>query len=155
MKKEKSRVKKPLAIILLLFGALLVFFIAAFAYVLIFLNVGGFGLLINIAATLAAGIGVDRLRRLFRKKYGLKAPLFFVCAYLLSIIGSVVYLAVFAYLDSIGYFVGFLAGLGELILGIAWLVTAAAFTAVGGLYLLFSFIIQKSEGAVKSTPKSK
>ncbi len=47
--------KKPLAIILLLFGALLVFFIAAFAYVLIFLNVGGFGLLINIAATLAAG----------------------------------------------------------------------------------------------------
>ena len=81
----------------------------------------------------------------------INAPVFFLAAYLPSIIGSAVYLAGVIYLNNMGYLEGFLGGLGELLLGYTWIVAAAAFAAVGGLYLLISFIIEKC-GAEESTP---
>lgn len=145
--------KKTLAIIILLIAASAVIYGLSFVYLLIALALfDSGGVLIDIAVTLAAGIGVDRLRRLYRRKYGLKAPLFFVCAYLPSIVGSAVYFAVYNYLDGIGYFEGFFAGLGEFVLGLSWIATAAAFTAAGGLYLLISFIIEKKRRGTGNTP---
>lgn len=142
--------KKPLAIIILLIAASAVIYGLSIVYLLLALALFDCGgVLIDIAATLAAGIGIDRLRRLYHRKYGLKAPLFFVCAYLPSIVGSAVYFAVYNYLDGIGYFEGFFAGLGEFILGLSWIATAAAFTAAGGLYLFISLItdiIKKRRG---------
>lgn len=138
--------KKPLAIILLLIGALAALFALAFMYIVLLLYAGYIGILIDIAVTLASGMGVDRLRGLFRNKYGMKAPIFFLITYLPSIIGSAAYLAVVIHLNNMGYFEGFLGGLGELLLGYTWIITAAAFVAVGGLYLLISFIIEKSAG---------
>ncbi|MDE6030562.1 MAG: hypothetical protein K2G32_02965 [Oscillospiraceae bacterium] len=133
--------KKPLAVLLLIVGALAVIFGLAFLYFVLFLYAGYIGILIDIAVTLAAGMGIDRLRGLFRNKYGLKAPLFLVCAYLSSIIGSIVDVAVVMHLN----FEGFMGGLGELLLGDTWVITAVAFAAAGGLYLLISFIIEKSK----------
>lgn len=138
--------KKPLAVFLLIVGDLAVIFGLAFLYLVLIILIEYAGLLADIAITLAAGIGIDRLRRLFRKKYEMKAPLFFVCAYLPSIIGSVIYFVVYNYLDGIGYFEGFLAGLGEMLMGLSWISTAAAFAAAGGLCLLISFIIEKKRG---------
>ncbi|MDE7193322.1 MAG: hypothetical protein K2O14_05060 [Oscillospiraceae bacterium] len=142
--------KKPLAIILLLIGASAALFALAFMYIVLMLCAGYIGVLIDIAVTLAAGMGIDRLRRLFRNKYGIKAPVFFLAAYLPSIIGSAVYLAVVIHLNNMGYFEGFLGGLVELLLGYTWIIAAAAFAAVGGLYLLISFIIEKKYFPKKS-----
>ncbi len=126
-------------------------FALAFMYIVLMLCAGYIDVLIDIAVTLAAGMGIDRLRRLFRNKCGIKAPVFFLAAYPPSIIGSAVYLAGVIYLNNMGYFEGFLGGLGELLLGYTRIIAAAAFAAVGGLYLLISFIIEKC-GAEESTP---
>lgn len=148
--------KKTLAIIILLIVASAVIYGLSFVYLLIALALFDCGgVLIDIAVTFAAGIGIDRLRGLFRKKYAIKAPLFFLLAYLPSIIGSAVYLAAVIHLDNIGYYKGFFAGLGELLAGYAWILTAAAFTAAGGLYLLISFIIEKSAAERKILPPNK
>lgn len=147
--------KKPLAIILLLIGASAALCALAFMYFVLMLYAGYIGVLIDIAVTFAAGIGIDRLRGLFRNKYRMKAPIFFLIVYLPSIIGSAAYLAVVMYLNDIGYFEGFFAGLGELLLGFSWTITAAAFVAVGGLYLLISFIIEKARGRRKALPETK
>lgn len=76
----------------------------------------------------------------------MKTPIFFLITYLPSIIGSA------AYLTAVGYFAGFFGGLGELILGFSWIITAAAFVAVGSMYLLISFIIEKVRGRRKVLP---
>lgn len=41
----------------------------------------GVGLAVRIVIALAGTFGIDQLRILYREKYGIKAPLFFLCAY--------------------------------------------------------------------------
>lgn len=146
--------KKLPAVILLEVGALAMIAGLAFLYLMIILWFGAAGILISIAVTIAAEIGIDRLRRLFRKKYELKAPLFFVLVHIPSMILSVVYFAVIDYLDNMGYFKGLFAGLGEFLFGISWLITSAVFIAVGGhLLLIFLIIGKKRDSAEKLPPK--
>lgn len=100
-KKESSNLKKIFAIILLIIigvVALLVMVIAGMllGHVADYKN-SGLGLVIRIAVALAGTFGVDRLRILYKKKYGLKAPLFCLCAYAPIAIWAVCSIATFIF----------------------------------------------------------
>lgn len=126
--------KKPLAIVLLILGGFAGIFGLSLVNLILFGNLLSLGNLVGLILTASAAFGIDGLRVLFARKYGLSAPKFFLCAYVPSVTATLVYFTVVLYLDSVGYFTGFFAGLGEFIMGLAWLATSA-------VAIIFGFII--------------
>mgnify|MGYP001030285559 FL=1 len=103
------------------------------------------GLLIGIAAVMGIAFGADRLRIRFRRKYGVNAAWFFLCAYAPSIVGSGVLFAAVIYPDSIG--------LGELIIALSCIIASGAFAAAGGIWLGISTIIERKRAGLSSFAK--
>lgn len=135
--------KKPVAITLLILGGLAaVFGMAVLGLILIFEFMWG-GLLIGIAAVIGMAFGADRLRMLFKRKYGMNAAKFFLCAYVPPIVGSVILYVVVELLDEAGYFSGFFAGLGEFLMALSCVIASGAFAAAGGIWLAVSTIIER------------
>ena len=86
--------KKPLAIILLVIGGAATGFVLIVGCVLLGLvTYDNYWLTCPAAVTLAATFGIDRLRILYRNKYGFKAPLFYLCVYPLEAVWAVCSLA--------------------------------------------------------------
>ncbi len=84
-KKESLNLKKVIAVILLIvIGTAALLFMVIGGTLIGYAadrEVGGVGLIVQIVIALAGTFGIDRLRILYRKKYGIKAPLFYLCAY--------------------------------------------------------------------------
>lgn len=102
-KKESLGIKKAIAIILLVIvgAAALLFMVIGgmlIGYVAGREVGGGLGLTVQIVIALAGTFGIDRLRVLYREKYGLKAPLFCLCVYAPTAVW-----AVYSVITSIGY----------------------------------------------------
>lgn len=67
---------------MLIIGGIAAWFVLIFGGMLLGLVIyDNYGLICPVIITLAATFGIDRLRVLYRKKYSLKAPLFYLCAY--------------------------------------------------------------------------
>lgn len=135
--------KKSLAVVLLVIGSALAVFGAAVGFLCLVFVLYEWGVLIAIVLTLAAAFGIDCLRRLFRRKYGLNAGLFFLCAYMPSAVISMTSMIVFTLLDDAGYFSGMFAALGEFLMAFAYIVMAFSFAAAGGIWLVIMTIVER------------
>lgn len=135
--------KKSLAIVLLIIGGLAANFVMSSLNLVLFFTLMGGGILIGIALAMAAAFGLDCLRKLFRRKYGLNAAKFFLCAYAPPIVGAGILLGVVLLLDAAGYFSGLFAGLGEFIAALSCVITSGALAAAGGLWLAVSAVIER------------
>lgn len=96
------------------------------------------GILIGIALVLGAAFGFDGLRKLFRRKYGLNAAKFFLCAYVPSIVS--------AGIQIVAVFVFLLGGLGNLFIAVFYIFTSAALAAEGGIWLAVSAAVDRRKG---------
>lgn len=84
--------KKVLALIPLVIGGLaLNYLLVMGAFWQLYYEIHGASYPAAVLIALAAALGVDCLRRLFRKKLDIKAPAFLLCAYSPSIIAAIVY----------------------------------------------------------------
>ncbi len=84
--------KKVLAIIPLIIGGLaLNYLLVMGAFWQLYYEIHGASYPAAVLIALAAALGIDCLRRLFRKKLDIKAPTFLLCAYAPSIIAAIVY----------------------------------------------------------------
>lgn len=94
-----------------------------------------FGEFFGIAVIVGAAFGAYCLSKLFRRKYGLSAPKFFLYAYVPPIVVSGIYLAVVIGITALGldYFI-FWGGFGILI-AVCSAITSVVFAAVGGIWL--------------------
>lgn len=135
--------KKTLAIIILIIGSALAVFGVSIGFLTVLLILVGPGVLVAIALALAAAFGIDCLRRLFHRKYGLNAGLFFLCAYAPSAATSVILYIVVALLDEAGYFSGMFPGLGEFLLAISYMLSAFALAAAGGIWLVIMTAVER------------
>ncbi|MDE6726969.1 MAG: hypothetical protein K2J80_03395 [Oscillospiraceae bacterium] len=138
--------RKEFAVTLLILGGAAAIFGLSFANLLLVLVLLHAGILIAIVVTGGAVFGIDRLRVLFRNKYGFSAPKFFLCAYAPSVAVSAVYYAVICTLDNAGYFKGFMAGLGEYLMGLVWLITSAAAIVLAAIMLVISAVAVRKKG---------
>lgn len=138
--------RKEFAVTLLILGGAAAIFGLSFANLLLTLILMHCGVLIAIVVTGGAVYGIDRLRVLFADKYGFSAPKFFLCAYALSVAASAVYYAVVCALDKAGYYKGFFAGLGEYLMGLAWLITSAAAIVLAAIMLVISAVVARKKG---------
>lgn len=138
--------KKRPAVALLVLGGAAAIFGLSFADLLLTLILMHGGVLIAIVVTGGAVFGIDRLRVLFADKYGFSAPKFFLCAYAPSVAASAVYYAVVCALDKAGYYKGFMAGLGEYLMGLAWLITSAAAVVMAAICFAVSTAIARKRG---------
>lgn len=84
--------KKVLALIPLVIGGLaLNYLLVMGAFWQLYYEIHGASYPAAVLIALAAALGIDCLRRLFRKKLDIKAPAFLLCAYAPSIIAAIVY----------------------------------------------------------------
>lgn len=139
---------KPVAITLLILGGIAAVFGMALLDVVLFFTLMWSGLLIGIAAVMGMAFGADRLRILFKRKYGMNAAKFCLCVYVPSIAASGVCFITVILLDKAGYFTGFFAGLGEFIFSLSYILTASAFAAAGAIWLAVSACVRRKLGGL-------
>ena len=127
--------KKSLAIVLLVFGGVAAVFGLAFLCMILFAELMWVGLSIDIALICGMAFGGYCLSELFRRKYEIGAPMFFLCAYVPPMVGSGIYFIIILILDSVGYFKGFMAGLREAITALAFVIASIVLAVIGGIWL--------------------
>lgn len=129
--------KKPAAITLLFICNLAAVFAMTIINLFIFFLTFSLAaaILIGLAALTALGFASSRIFRLFKRKYEVGKLWFILVSYVPSVIGAAVYGMVFAALDEVGYFTGFLAGLGELILLLSLAPTAIVYLISGTIWV--------------------
>ena len=132
--------KKSVAIILLILGGIVAVFGVSvicmlLASELVWVDLMWVGWIIDITLILGMAFGGYRLSELFRRKYEMGAPRFFLCAYVPPMVGSGIYFVIILILDSAGYFSGFLGGLGESLTALAFVIASIVLAVVGGIWL--------------------
>lgn len=130
--------KKGVAVGLLVVGSVAVIGGISLANLCLFFGLYGGGLVLAILVTSGAVFGITRLRGAFERRYGISAPKFALLAFVPSVAVSGIFYIVILILDKAGYFRGFLAGLGEFIYGLVWLITSAAAVVLGAAMLAIS-----------------
>lgn len=138
--------KKGLAVMLVVFGSILIFFGISFANLMLYLLLLEFGVVLGIILTAGAAFGIGRLRGVFERRYGFSSPKFFLCAYAPSVAAAGIYYLIFTILDSAKIFRGMMAGLLELLIGLSWLITAGVAAASGAVILIISANIRAKKG---------
>ena len=101
-------------------------------------------ILVGLAAVVGLGFVQTALQGVLERKTGLSWKRFILLAYVPSAAGSIVYFIVVRILDMAGYFKGFLAGLGELLIGISWTITSVA-ALIAGLIVYVSRVYAREE----------
>lgn len=137
--------KRPAVVLLVLGGAAAIFGLSVVDLMLTLILMHG-GVALAIIVTGGAVFGIDRLRVLFAGKYGFSAPKFFLCAYAPSVAASAVYYAVVCALDEAGYYKGFMAGLGEYLMALAWIITSAAAVVLAAICFAVTTAIARKRG---------
>lgn len=130
--------KKILAPVALFIGSAAVIFGLSLLNLVLFVNILDLVILVGIAEVVGLGLVQAALQRVFERKTGLSWKRFMLWAYVPSSAGSVVYFIVVRILDKAGYFKGFLAGLGELLVGMSWAITSVAALIAG----LIVYVVQ-------------
>lgn len=128
--------KKLLAISILSVGSTLLTLALGMAALFICMQVWGFGIALDVVLLALHIVGAMLLQRLYQKRGWLAPVKFWLCAAVPAAGISVLSFLLVLYLDSIGYFSGFFAGLGEFLLTFSGLVYSGAFLLVLGAALL-------------------
>lgn len=102
---------------------------------LLFAELMNVGLFIDFALVLGMAFGGYCINKLYRRKYGISAPMFFLCAYVPPLVSSIIYFVIILILDATGYFKGFMAGLGEALTALAFVAVSVVLVIVGGIWL--------------------
>lgn len=127
--------KKPLAVALLILGMLAAVFGLSVVSILLFFELMNIGLLIAFVLIIGAAFGIYCIAKLYHRVYEMRVSLFFLCAYIPPMIGSGIFFIVVLILDKIGYFDGFLGGLGEALAALASVAVSVVLAIVGGIWL--------------------
>lgn len=125
--------KKGIAIILLVICNMAAVFAISIISLLVFLFTFILPLAILVGLTLAAatGFAASRIFRVLKRKKNFKLWQFIVSSFVSPVAGAAIYWIVFLILDAVGYFKGFLPGLGEAFVGISLSAAAAVYFIVG------------------------
>ena len=145
--------KKPLATFLLILGGLAVGVGLGVLNMILFLALYPAGAVLAILAILAASFGIDCLRRLYKKKFNIKTQRYLVCAYVPSVLFSAMFFLIVLRLDAGGYFEGFMAGLGELVFGLSWMISSGAAWVTSFIWLMLSDVIHRKKPEEKPAEK--
>ena len=129
--------KKPAALVLLFICNLAAVFGMTIVNLLVFFLTFSLAaaIIIGLAALVALGFASECIYRVFKRKYGLRKIWFILISYVPSVIGALIYGIVFAALNEVGYFTGFLAGLGELIFLLSLAPTAVVYLISGTIWV--------------------
>lgn len=126
-----GQMKKILAPVALFIGSAAVIFGLSLLNLVLFVNILDFVILVEIAEVVGLGFAQAALQRVFERKTGLSWVRFMLWAYLPSAAVSAVYFIVVLILGEVGYFKGFLGGIVETLMGLAWLITSIAALIAG------------------------
>lgn len=127
--------KKSLAVVLLVICGIAAVFGLSVLCMLLFVELMNIGLFIDFALVLGTAFGGYCISKLYRRKYGMGASMFFLCAYVPPMIGSGIFFTVVLILDGVGYFDGFFAGLGETLTALASVIVSDVLAIAGGIWL--------------------
>lgn len=132
-----NKTKSIVAAVILTVASAAVTFALSYVVLGLFFAVLSLGWLFGILIAIAEVTGLYFIGKLFLKKGFIKnrALLWFLSTGISLIISGIGFIAVLV-LDSNGYFTGFLAGLGEFILTLCWLVYSAVIAAGNGIVCL-------------------
>ena len=140
--------KKSLAITLLVVGNILLTLGLGFAVLLIAMLILGFGIALDVILLAGHIVGVMLLQRLYERR-GWFAPVkFWLCAAVPAAVISAAGFGLVAFLDSMDYFRGFFAGLGEFLSAFSAVIYSGAFLLVLGAALLIKYRRSKALAAV-------
>lgn len=140
--------KKPLAIALIIAVNLLLTIALGFAALWIAMIAVGFGIAIDLLLLAVHVSGATLMQGLFQKRGWLSPVKFWLCGSVPAAAVSAVSFGTVMYLDSINYFSGFFAGLGEFLMTISGLIYSVAFTVIFGTVLLIKYRQSKVLAAV-------
>lgn len=145
--------KKPLTVILLILGGLAAGAGLGVLNMILFLVLYPVGAALAILLILAASFGIDCLRYLYKKKFGMKTQRYLVCAYVPSVLFSAMFFIIVLRLDAGGYFQGFMAGLGEFVFGLSWMLSSGALLVTSFIWLMLSGVIHRKKPEEKPAEK--
>lgn len=136
--------KKGIAIALVIVGTLGGVYGLAWANLMLFLTLYvPVGLILAFAATVAAAFGLDALRRLFKRHYGLSVPIFLLFTYLPPVFCAVIMWIVFFIALDLGYFSGLFAGLSEFLTVLSYSINAGVLLVFGMIWLAIFTAVEK------------
>lgn len=132
-----NKTKSIIAAVILTVASAVVTFALSNVVLGLFFAVPGLGWLFGILVAIAEVTGLYFIGKMFLKKGFIKnrALLWFLSTGISLIISGIAFITVFI-LDDIGFFKGFLAGLGEFIITLVWLIYSAVITAGNGIVCL-------------------
>lgn len=131
--------KKPLAIVIVSLGNVLLTLALGIAALAICALVWGFGIALDVLLLTLHIVGAMLLQRLYQKREWLSPPKFWLCAAVPAAGIAVMSFLLVLFLDSIGHFSGFFAGLGEFLFTFTELIYSGAFLLVLGAALLIKY----------------
>lgn len=140
--------KKPLVIVILTLGNTLLTLSLGIAVLLICMLIPGFGIVPDVLLLAVHIVGAMLLQSLYKKHEWLSPPKFWLYSAVPAAGVSAVCFLLVLYLDSIGHFSGFFAGLGEFLLTLAGLIYSGAFLLVLGAALLIKYRRSKALAAI-------
>ncbi|MBD5110951.1 MAG: hypothetical protein HDT42_00205 [Ruminococcaceae bacterium] len=127
--------KKVLAIILLIAGSLLVSYGISWLAIILTLEIYPFGIVIAVLVAAGDALLLDFLRRLFKRRFDLSTPKFFLCAYAPPIIGAAASWIYYLVMENADRFLGFMAGLGEFLFAFTYSIASGVFLVFGMIWL--------------------
>lgn len=129
--------KKPLALALLIVGNTLVTFVAGFGAMFLVMTLFWFGIVLSMLILAGHIYGAVMLEKNYSRNWNFSGMRFWLCAAVPAAAISGVGFGIVTYLDSIGYFSGFFAGLGEYLSTVSCLIYSGLYLLVLGIVLCF------------------
>lgn len=118
------------------------------AALLIAMLILGFGIALDVILLAGHIVGAMFLQRLYERRGWLSPVKFWLCAAVPAVGVSAANFGLVAFLDSMDYFRGFFAGLGEFLLTFSTVIYSGAFLIVLGAALLIKYLGSKALAAV-------
>ena len=140
--------KKSLAITLLVVGNILLTLGLGFAVLLIAMLILSFGIALDVILLTGHIVGAMLLQRLYERRGWLAPVKFWLCAAVPAAVVSAADFGLVMYLDSVDYFSGFFAGMGEFLSAFSAVIYSGAFALVLGAALLIKYFRSKAVAAV-------
>lgn len=135
--------KKGVAMFLAAVGTLAAVYGLAWANLILFLILYPFGVILAVAVTAAAAFGLDTLRRLFKRRWGISLSVFVSIIYLPPMLCAVIMWIVYLALMNKGYFTGLFAGLGDFLITLSYSITAGAILVFGMIWFAVFETVKK------------
>lgn len=135
--------KKPLAALLLISGSIILTLGLGYCVFLLFLELLGWSAFLSVLILTLHIIGAVFLQVALERREWLSPVKFYLCAAIPPVICSTAGFGIVLYLEGIGYFTGFFAGLREILGTLCCLIYSDAFLVISGAALLIKRLIRR------------